>query len=1029
MKVKTTILAPLFLWIGFFPVYADESMAESIIVQQQVKGIRISGTVLDKEKSPLPGVNVTVKNEPGGAITDVDGHFYIEVPNKQSVLNITYIGFKSKEIVVGNEINFNIILEEDVEALDEVVVVGYGNQKKLSVIGSVQTIEPTKLQVGSSRSLSNNLAGQLAGVIAVQPSGEPGYDNSNFWIRGIASFSGNTSPLVLVDGVERSLNDLDPAEIESFSVLKDASASAMYGVRGANGVIIINTKRGTIAAPSVNVRVEKSIQAPTKLPEFIGAAEYMSLLNSLESDPNKRMFTKEQILKTYYGYDKDLYPNVDWIDAITKDYATSTRANLTVSGGTEILRYSLTASLYHENGIMASDKSLPYDTQSKLNRYNIRANVDLDLTKTTLVRFNVGGYLQNLHKSRSGTDEVFSAAFETPPFVHPAVYSDGTIPIASSNRPNPWAISTQNGYYRSGRSKLESLFAVEQNLKMITPGLKAKLTFAFDTYNENFVTRGKEPDYYSVAKSRNDEGELVHSILKYGSEFLDHSSNANYGNQSVYLEAALSYNQTFNNRHMVDALLLYNQRSYDWGDIQPNRTQGIAGRFSYTFDRRYISEFNFGYNGSENFAKGKRFGFFPSIALGWLVSEEQFMEPIRNVISKLKLRASVGTVGNDNIGGRRFAYITTINSKANGYNWGYTGDTYRDGVQEGEVGVGNLTWEKALKTNIGIEIGLWNELDFQLDLFKERRTSIFMQRATIPTQTGFINNPYANYGKVDNKGIDLSLNYNKRINKDCNISVRGTFTYAKNTIIERDEPESVKGTYRSITGHSINTLWGLQALGLYTDDDFVDGKLKEGIPVPQLGGEVRPGDIKYRDMNNDGYITSADEGYIGSTTDPRIVYGFGGNINFRNWDMSFFFQGSGDTYRIIGGSDYFIPGSGAGVLGNVYTNYTDCWTEENPSQDVFWPRLSQSTNTNNNRASTFWKKNMSFLRLKTLEIGYSLPKNVVNKISAKSIRFFASGNNLFYISKFKLWDPELATSDGLKYPSMRSLMLGVEVNF
>ena len=1029
MKVKTTILAPLFLWIGFFPVYADESMAESIIVQQQVKGIRISGTVLDKEKSPLPGVNVTVKNEPGGAITDVDGHFYIEVPNKQSVLNITYIGFKSKEIVVGNEINFNIILEEDVEALDEVVVVGYGNQKKLSVIGSVQTIEPTKLQVGSSRSMSNNLAGQLAGVIAVQPSGEPGYDNSNFWIRGIASFSGNTSPLVLVDGVERSLNDLDPAEIESFSVLKDASASAMYGVRGANGVIIINTKRGTISAPSVNVRVEQSIQAPTKLPELIGAAEYMSLLNSLESDPNKRMFTKDQILKTYYGYDKDLYPDVDWIDAITKDYATSTRANLTVSGGTEILRYSLTASLYHENGIMASDKSLPYDTQSKLNRYNIRANVDLDLTKTTLVRFNVGGYLQNLHKSRSGTDEVFSAAFETPPFVHPAVYSDGTIPIASSNRPNPWAISTQNGYYRSGRSKLESLFAVEQNLKMITPGLKAKLTFAFDTYNENFVTRGKEPDYYSVAKSRNDEGELVHSILKYGSEFLDHSSNANYGNQSVYLEAALSYNQTFNNRHMVDALLLYNQRSYDWGDIQPNRTQGIAGRFSYTFDRRYISEFNFGYNGSENFAKGKRFGFFPSIALGWLVSEEQFMEPIRNVISKLKLRASVGTVGNDNIGGRRFAYITTINSKANGYNWGYTGDTYRDGVQEGEVGVGNLTWEKALKTNIGIEIGLWNELDFQLDLFKERRTSIFMQRATIPTQTGFINNPYANYGKVDNKGIDLSLNYNKRINKDCNISVRGTFTYAKNTIIERDEPESVKGTYRSITGHSINTLWGLQALGLYTDDDFVDGKLKEGIPVPQLGGEVRPGDIKYRDMNNDGYITSADEGYIGSTTDPRIVYGFGGNINFRNWDMSFFFQGSGDTYRIIGGSDYFIPGSGAGVLGNVYTNYTDCWTEENPSQDVFWPRLSQSTNTNNNRASTFWKKNMSFLRLKTLEIGYSLPKNVVNKISAKSIRFFASGNNLFYISKFKLWDPELATSDGLKYPSMRSLMLGVEVNF
>lgn len=1029
MKVKTTILALLFLWAGFFVVHAADSMAENVAAQQQTKGIRISGTIVDKEKSPLPGVNVTIKNELKGTVTDVDGHFYLEVPNKQSVLNISYIGFKPKEIVVGNQINFNVVLEEDVAALDDVVVVGFGNQKKLSVIGSVQTIEPSNLQVGSSRSLSNNLAGQLAGVIAVQPSGEPGYDNSNFWIRGIASFSGNTSPLVLVDGVERSLNDLDPAEIESFSVLKDASASAMYGVRGANGVIIINTKRGAIAAPSINLRVEQSISEPTKLPEFIGAAEYMSLLNALERDPEKRMFTKDQILKTYYGYDKDLYPDVNWIDAITKDYATSTRANLTVSGGTEILRYSLIASLYHENGIMAADKSLPYDTQSKLNRYNIRANVDLDLTKTTLLRFNVGGYLQNLHKSCSSTDAVFSAAFETPPFVHPAVYSDGTIPIASSSRSNPWAMSTQNGYCRNGRSKLESLFAVEQNLKMITPGLKAKVTFAFDTYNENFVTRGKEPDYYSVAKSRDDEGELVHSILKYGSEFLGHSNNANYGNQSVYLEAALSYNRTFNDKHMVDALLLYNQRSYDWGDIQPNRTQGIAGRLSYTFDRRYISEFNFGYNGSENFAKGKRFGFFPSFALGWLISEEKFMDPVRDVINKLKLRASVGSVGNDNIGGRRFAYITTINAYANGYNWGYTGDTYRAGVQEGEVGVENLTWEKALKTNIGIEIGLWNELDFQIDLFKERRSSIFMQRATIPTQTGLINSPYANYGKVDNKGVDLSLNYNKRINKNWSVSVRGTFTYAKNKVIERDEPELIKGTHRSITGRSINTLWGLQALGLYTEDDFVDGKLKEGIPIPQLGGEVRPGDIKYRDMDNDGYITNADEGYIGGTTDPRIVYGFGGNINFRNWDLSFFFQGSGDTYRIIGGSNYFIPGSGAGVLGNVYTNYTDCWTEENPSQDVFWPRLSQSTNTNNNRSSTFWKKNMSFLRLKTLEIGYSLPKNIVNKIKAKSIRIFASGNNLFYFSKFKLWDPELATSDGLKYPSMRSFMFGVDVLF
>ena len=1016
---KTLLVGSLFCGVYVFPLYAETPYSESETIEQQ-KGIRVSGTVIDKEKNTLPGVNIMVKGSSGGTITDIDGHFYIEVPDKSSILVITYVGFKTQEIPVGNNINFNITLLEDVEALDEVVVVGYGNQKKLSVIGSVQTLEPAKLQVGSSRSMSNNLAGQLAGVIAVQPSGEPGYDNSNFWIRGISSFSGNTSPLVLVDGVERSLNDIDPAEIESFSVLKDASASAMYGVRGANGVILINTKRGSVSAPSVNLRVEQSIQAPTKLPQFIGAAEYMSLLNTLQSDPNKRLFTKDQILKTYYGYDKDLYPDVDWIDAITKDYANSTRANLTVSGGTEILRYSLTASLYHENGIMGSDKTLPYDTQSKLNRYNIRANVDLDLTKTTLLRFNVGGYLQNLRKSRSSTDELFQAAFETPPFVHPAVYSDGTIPRVSNTRKNPWAMNTQNGYYRGGKSKLESLFSLEQNLKMITPGLKMKVTFAFDTYNENFVTRGKEPDYYSVAKSRNDEGELVHSILSYGSEFLDHSSNANYGNQSTYLEAAVTYNRTFD-KHALDALFLYNQRSYDWGDVQPNRTQGIAGRLSYTFDRRYISEFNFGYNGSENFAKGKRFGFFPSVAIGWLISEESFMRNLQEDITKLKLRASVGSVGNDN--------ITTINSNSSGYHFGYTDSNYYTGIQEGEVGVSDLTWEKALKMNIGLELGLWNELDVQLDFFKEKRTSIFMQRSTIPTQAGFVSNPYANYGKVNNQGYDLSVTYNKRFNDDWAMSLRGTVTYAKNEILEKDEPESVKGTYRSITGRSINTLWGLQAERLFTEDDFINGELKPGIPKPELGTEVRPGDIKYVDMNDDGVITEADEGYIGGTKDPRMVYGFGGNLNYKQWDFSFFFQGSADAYRVIGGSDYFIPGSGQGVLGNVYDNYTDCWTEKNPSQDVFWPRLSESTNTNNNRASTWWKKDMSFLRLKSIELGYSIPQSVTRKIHAKSIRFFVSGNNLFYLSKFKLWDPELDTVDGLKYPSMRSLMVGFDLNF
>ena len=810
MNIKRILVGFLVL-SALSPVSAKaEVQPTTKMSNQQENGIKVSGTVVDAEKNPLPGVTVSVKGTKIMTVTDIDGHFYLTVPDKSAVLVAGYVGFKTQEIKVANNINFNITLQEDVAGLDEVMVVGYGNQKKLSVIGSIQTLDPKKLQVGSSRSMSNNLAGQLAGVIAFQPSGEPGYDNSNFWIRGISSFSGNNHPLVLVDGVERSINDIDPAEIESFSVLKDASASAMYGVRGANGVIIVNTKRGTVAKPSVDFRFEQAIRKPTKLPQFIGAAEYMSLLNQLQPDPNKRLFTKDQILKTYYGYDKDLYPDVNWIDAITKDYASSTRANLTIAGGSDMLRYSLTASVYDENGILARDNSLPYDTSSKLTRYNMRANVDLDLTKTTLVRFNIGGYLQDLRKGKSSTDELFTSAFETPPFVHPAIYSDGTIPRVSNVRFNPWALSTQSGYYTGSRSKLESLFSVEQNLKMITPGLKAKVTFAFDTYNEAFVTRGKDPRYYSVAKSRDDEGNLVHSILSFGSEFLGHSSNANYGNKSTYLEASLSYDKTFG-AHALNALFLYNQRSYDWGDVQPKRTQGIAGRLSYTYDRRYISEFNFGYNGSENFAKGNRYGFFPSLALGWLVSEEKFMQPLSNTITKLKVRGSIGMVGNDDIGGRRFAYITTINTNAGGYNWGYSGEVGRTGVQEGEVGVQNLTWEKSLKTNIGFELGLWNELDLQVDFFREHRTNIFMQRSTIPSQVGFISNPYANYGIVDNNGFDASIVYNHSFNKEFNISLRGNITYAKNTIKEKDEPLSVVGTYRSITGKSIGTLWGLQA--------------------------------------------------------------------------------------------------------------------------------------------------------------------------------------------------------------------------
>jgi len=1031
MNLKKLIF---FCWILCSCIYAygaDGNSANDQKTTTQEKKIRISGTIVDKEKEPLIGVTVKVMgSQTDGTFTDVDGHFYLDVPSREASIQITYVGFKTQEIKVGSNINFNIILEEDINSLEEVIVTGYGNQKKMSVIGSIETLNPTELQVGSTRSVSNNLAGQIAGVIAVRRSGEPGHDNSNFWIRGIASFSGNQNPLVLIDGIERDLNNLDPAEIESFAVLKDASASAMYGVRGANGVIVITTKQGKIGPPTVNVRVEQSIMEPTKLPKFIGAADHMTLLNHLKENKNQLAYSQQQIDRTRNGYDRDLYPDVNWLDEITKDYAYATRANATISGGSDFLRYSLVGAYFGEKGIMETDKNLPYNTGIGLNRYNMRADVNIDITSTTSLRMNIGGYLQQRRGQNSNTDDTFGAAFVTAPFIHPVRYSDGTIPVVP-NRANPWAMATQNGYYTTSTSQIQSLFALEQNLKMLTPGLKAKLTFSFDSYSSSRMTRSMSPSYYQVATGRDIEGNLIHDVLTYGDESLGHKKEGEYGSNNVYFEATATYNRLFNDVHDIDALFLYNQQSFDDGSFQPYRKQGVAGRISYMYDSRYIAEFNFGYNGSENFDKGKRFGFFPSVAAGWLISEESFMRDNFKSLTKLKLRGSVGKAGNDNIGGRRFAYMTTIFVSENGYHWGDTGQIGRDKITEGEIGVSDLTWETALKYNAGIEIGLWNELDLHVDVFREKRKNIFMQRSVIPSQTGFITNPWANYGKVKNQGIEFSLVYNKAINRDWHVGFRSTFTYAKNEIEEYDEPASVLGTHRSITGLSMNTLWGLQAERLFTVDDFDEnGKLKEGIPTHMVGNDkIRPGDIKYVDRNGDGLVTDQDEGFIGGTVDPRIVYGFGGNINFKSWDLSFFFQGIGDTHRVIGGSTYFLPGSGKAVLGNVYDNYNDRWTEENPSQDVFWPRLSEDPNQHNYRGSSWWKKDMSFLRCKVIEFGYSLPKKIVNKAGMKSARVYVSGNDLFYLSKFKMWDPELNTSDGLKYPGMRSVMVGIDINF
>jgi len=996
------------------------------VVQQQER--LINGQVLNAGQTPLANATVTSGSGKRHTSTDGQGRFQLSLGPEDSYFTVSLVGFANQRVPLQARNEYRILLSDSVSALDEVVVVGFGTQRRASVVGAITTIEPKRLQIGTSRSMSNNLAGQLAGIIAVQRSGEPGYDNSNFWIRGISTFGGSRSPLILVDGVERSLDNMDPEEIESFSILKDAAASAVYGVRGANGVILINTKRGKVGKPNVSARFEQGITSPVQLPQFIGAADYLEVMNSIREERGEQgLYSKERIENIRNQTDPDLYPDVNWLDAILRDRAGNSRANVSVNGGSDILRYSLVTSYYREGGLIERDKNQAWNSSSRLNRYNVRSNVDINVSPTTLFRLNIGGYLQDRTRAPQSVDDLFQEAFTIPPYVHPTIYSSGEIP-RTPQRTNPWALATQRGYERISASKIESLFSVEQDLSFWLKGLKARGLFSFDRYSNTSVVRSKSPDYYNPAIGRDENGKLQLVIDSYGQEFLGYEKNSDWGDKSMYLEGALNYTQTFAG-HNIEAMFLYNQRNYDNGDLLPYRNQGIAGRFSYNYNNRYIAEFNFGYNGSENFAPGKRYGFFPSFALGWYLSEEPFMEHLRGTFSKIKLRGSYGLVGNDKLDGRRFAYITTIN-ETGGYSWGLNNDFKRAGRMEGDQGNGNLTWETVAKSNIGFELGLWRALEFQLDLFNEERKDIFMQRRSIPGSSGFTNAPWANFGRVNNKGIDMSLEVNKAINHNLSLSVRGTFTYAINKILEQDEPSAVIGTSRSSTGKPIGQLFGLIDEGLFTDADFSD--VANGVLKPEIArhsfGPVRPGDIKYRDLNGDGVVDALDRTAIGGTEDPQIVFGFGSNLRYKALDFGFFFQGVSRTYRIIGGSN-FIPGSANGAMGNIFSNVWDRWTVDNPSQDVFYPRLSDYQSANNNMASTWWLRDMSFIRLRNVEIGYSLPTKLLDHLSIRNFRIFLRGNNLLTVSDFKLWDPELGVNNGMRYPIMKSVSAGLELNF
>jgi len=1025
--------------------------------EQQQNKRKISGRVTDIKGEPLIGVNVTVDGDANGSITNMDGLYEIFVTKKSVVLKFTYIGFKTSEIRTNASTNiYDVTLEEQVNELEETVIVGYGTQRKISNIGAQSSMKMEDIKTPSA-SLTTTLAGRLAGVVAVQRTGEPGKDAADIWIRGIST-PNTSSPLVLVDGVERSFNDIDPEDIESLTTLKDASATAVYGVRGANGVILIKTKPGKVGKPTVSADYYESFTRFTKMVDLADGITYMNAANeAIRNDGIATKYTEDQIRNTIAGKDPYLYPNVDWLKEIFNDWGHNRRVNVNVRGGSEKVAYYASVSYFNETGMTVTDKNInTYDSKMKYSRYNFTTNLNIDVTPTTKVEIGAQGYLGEGNYPAISSADLYNAAMSISPVEYPKMFfvnGEAYVPGTSTNNNfnNPYSQATRRGYDNLTKNQIYSNLRVTQNLDMLTKGLKLTAMYAFDVYNEIHVHQDRAESTYnfldtSVPYDMN--GQPILQRIYEGSNVLSYKQETS-GNKKTYLEASLNYDRTFNDDHRVSALFLFNQQSkllYPKGTLEdaiPYRMMGIAGRATYSWKDRYFAEFNIGYNGAENFSPKHRFGTFPAFGVGWVVSNEKFWQPLSKAVSFLKIRYTDGKVGNSEVSDRRFMYLDQMKENGDyGYKFGPNGTKWA-GYETVNMAV-DLIWEESRKQDLGIDLKLFNDdLSIVFDLFKERRENILLKREhSMPSFLGYNTSaPYGNIGIIENKGFDGTIEYNKRINKDWVIALRGNVTFNKDKWIQGELPEQ-KYEWMNQYGRNINGAKGYVAEGLFTQAEIDDMARWESLsaankaitpkPFASQFGTVKAGDIKYKDLNNDGQIDAYDQTYISRGDVPTTVYGFGFTVGWKDLSVGMMFQGVAGAERVLNGSSV-NPFNGGGGSGNLYSNIGDRWTEENPDQNAFYPRLSYgsetTSNINNFQKSTWWVRNMNFLRLKTLQISYNLPKPWVNKVHLKNAAVYVMGTNLFTLSRFKLWDPELNTDNGASYPNTTSYSVGINFTF
>ena len=1016
----------------------------------------ITGTVTDKNGTPIPGVNIVEDSDSfNGSVTDFDGNFIIKA-EANSTLVISYVGFITQEIKLGGNTNLSIILEEDLFGLEEVTVVAYGEQRKESVIAAVTSVDPTELRIPSSN-LTTSLAGRVAGLISYQRSGEPGRDNAEFFIRGVSTFGYARSPLILIDGIETTSTDLarlQPDDIASFSIMKDATATALYGARGANGVIMVTTKEGKQGKVKLNIRYEKAYSAATKKVSIADPITYMILHNEALATRNPlggRIYSLEKILISQDpNRNRMAYPTVDWFNELLEDYTLNSRFNFNVSGGGKIARYYLAATVNTDNGNLKIEPQNNFNNNINFNRISLRSNVNINLTPTTEVAVRFNGNFDDYNGPLNGGEEIYKQAMQTNPVLYPKYYYPDANYLNSTHilfgnygqfgdYLNPYA-NMVRGYKDESYNNVLATVEIKQNLDFFTKGLKARALINTSRYSFYNLERKYNPFYYTLANYdfQSDIYSLIALNPNQGTEYLAYNEGAKTISNSVYFEGSLNYNRILNDKHNVSGMLVGIIRELKYannGNLQtslPYRNLGLSGRFTYAFDSKYFAEFNFGLNGSERFAKSERFGFFPSFGFGWYLSNEDFMNKFENSITKLKLKGTYGLVGNDQIGSAadRFFYISQVNLNdgSMGSMFGQEFSNWINGVSIDRYANDQITWEKARMMNLGFELGLFGKIDLQADYFTEYRSNILMDRAQTPATLGLQAPIRANVGEASSKGFEFTIDYKEDFKNDFFISARANFSYATSKYEVYDELDFVSAglPWRSRIGLNLSQPFGYIAERLFIDEaDIANSPL-------QTFGEYMPGDIKYKDINNDGIIDINDEVPIGYPTTPEIIYGFGISSSYKNFDFSFFFQGSArssffiDAYR----TSPFIDTAG-GAIGNnaLLTAWAnDHWSENDRDLYAAWPRLSDQLIDNNNRNSTWWLRDGGFLRLKSMEFGYSINPESFEKFKLEALRIYLSGTNLFTFSKFKIWDVEMG-GNGLGYPIQRGINLGLNMNF